>query len=292
MAKRPAFQFYPDSWLSSMDITLMTIAEEGAYHRLLCHAWEQEDCGIPDDDRQLAVLSKMGSAWKKSSEVIRRKFVSRDGRLYNERLLTERQKQAEWAEKSAVGGKKSATKRQAKGNHPSTTLAICLQPNGNSSSSSSSSIENPIVPFPQSEPPAWESKVGDAIERMLALHPDPCNLRDAVIEFREYLDKSAYPEAVMVSSEKNHAAWCEHWRQLRDDWHNAGRAGKRPWVPFLSQFFTDGYAAKLPPARASPGSASKQSTGTGYAFQPGPSKIQVAIEAEEARRRASEQQHQ
>jgi len=36
MAKRPAFQFYPDSWLSSMDITLMTIAEEGAYHRLLC----------------------------------------------------------------------------------------------------------------------------------------------------------------------------------------------------------------------------------------------------------------
>ena len=54
--KRPAFQFYPDAWLSSTDITLMTIAEEGAYHRLLCYAWQEEDCGLPDDDRQLAVM--------------------------------------------------------------------------------------------------------------------------------------------------------------------------------------------------------------------------------------------
>ncbi len=30
--KAPSFPFYPDAWLSSTDISLMTPAEEGAYH--------------------------------------------------------------------------------------------------------------------------------------------------------------------------------------------------------------------------------------------------------------------
>ena len=136
--KRPAFQFYPDAWLSSTDITLMTIAEEGAYHRLLCYAWQEEDCGLPDDDRQLAVLSKLGKAWPKSAETIRKKFIDRNGRLYNDRLLAERAKQDEWARKSSEGGRLSASRRAANRNHPSTTLEEWLQPKGNSPSSSPS----------------------------------------------------------------------------------------------------------------------------------------------------------
>ena len=40
MGKSPAFQFYPNDWLSSPRITMMSPAEEGAYIRLLCYDWQ------------------------------------------------------------------------------------------------------------------------------------------------------------------------------------------------------------------------------------------------------------
>ena len=59
-AKSPAFQVYPGEWLSSQDIMLMTPSQEGAYIRLLFIAWLSDDCGLPDDDEQLASLSRLG----------------------------------------------------------------------------------------------------------------------------------------------------------------------------------------------------------------------------------------
>ena len=115
MSKSPAFQFYPKEWLSSMDIMLMTPEQEGAYIRLLCICWESGDCSIPDDDRQLSMLSRLGEGWfKGSSTVVRNKFIShpdKPGFLTNERLLREAQKQADWARKCSAGGRKSAEKR-------------------------------------------------------------------------------------------------------------------------------------------------------------------------------------
>ncbi len=108
----PAFQFYPDSWLSSPDIMLMTSAEEGAYIRLLCYAWLSRDCGLPDDDSALAELSRLRDAWPKSARRLRAKFEARDGRLFNLRLLRERAKQKIWSEKSREGGRKSAANRR------------------------------------------------------------------------------------------------------------------------------------------------------------------------------------
>ena len=79
--KSPAFQFYPADWLSSTAISLMTPAEEGAYLRLLCHAWMDPMCSLPDDDAQLAILSRLGPHWKHASLKIRAKFEVVDGRL-------------------------------------------------------------------------------------------------------------------------------------------------------------------------------------------------------------------
>lgn len=137
--KPPAFMFYPDSWLSSTDIMLMSPSEEGAFLRLLCHAWMAPDCGLPIGDDELSALSRLGRSWGKSACKIRHKFEERDGRLFNTRLLEERRKQLEWSRKSAEGGR---TKGRAKVNHPSTTLqpplqngcglvGETLQPNGN-----------------------------------------------------------------------------------------------------------------------------------------------------------------
>ena len=113
--KSPAFQFYADSWLSSKDILLMTPSEEGAYIRLLAIEWLEPDCGLPDNDEELAVLSRLGQGWHgRSRERIRAKFRSEGGRLYNDRLLEEREKQAGWSAKSSHGGQKSAEARRAK----------------------------------------------------------------------------------------------------------------------------------------------------------------------------------
>ena len=147
--KSPAFQFYPDSWLSSTDICLMSPSEEGAYIRLLCHAWLQPDCGLPADDESLAQLSRLGRAWKSSRPRIICKFNEIDGRIFNHRLLVEREKQKEWAEKSANGGRKSASNRQANGNHPCGLVdgdsQPTEQPNANTPSPSS-------FPSPESQP--------------------------------------------------------------------------------------------------------------------------------------------
>lgn len=152
MNKAPAFQFYPSDWLSSPKITLMSPAEEGAYIRLLCYAWADPHCSIPDDDATLAVLSRLGEGWfNGGSTKLRACFSvspSFPGRLVNERLLQERQKQEAWREKSRAGGKKSGKTRRLKRewslNGGSTTveanITAPVEPNGNSSSSSSSSL--------------------------------------------------------------------------------------------------------------------------------------------------------
>ncbi|MFI5304317.1 MAG: DUF1376 domain-containing protein [Nitrospiria bacterium] len=146
----PAFQFYTNDWLSSLHITLMTPAQEGAYIRLLAHAWNSEDCGLPDDDQELSVLSRLGEEWfKGGSTVVKKCFILIDGRLFNERLLKERKKQEEWRTKSIEGGKKSAKVRWGHKKTPNKggykMVKECLQPNGNSSSSSSSSLKKEIL---------------------------------------------------------------------------------------------------------------------------------------------------
>jgi uncharacterized protein YdaU (DUF1376 family) len=151
MGKNPAFQFYPNDWLSSAHITLMTPAEEGAYIRLLAYAWSTEDCGLPDDDEELSRLSRLGEDWfKGGSTTVRRCFFKNGDRLYNKRLLEEQKKQILWREKSKQGGIKSGKIRnidklikEGSLNHPSSAP---VEPLGNISSSSSSSIKPPIVP--------------------------------------------------------------------------------------------------------------------------------------------------
>jgi len=150
MNKSPAFQFYANDWLSSTKIALMTPAQEGAYIRLLCYAWSDPDCSIPDDDNQLAVLSRMGEEWLKGgSTVVRACFNQHPtvaGKLVNLRLLAEREKQQLWREKSQAGGIKSGQARQEKALKARAKRAKggsrVVEPKGNSSSSSSSSIKD------------------------------------------------------------------------------------------------------------------------------------------------------
>jgi uncharacterized protein YdaU (DUF1376 family) len=93
MTRAPAFQLYVNDWLSSTKICTMTPSEEGAYIRLLCHAWNGADCSLPDDDAVLAVLSRLGEDWHKGAgSTLRQCFTPhprKPGALCNVRLLAE-----------------------------------------------------------------------------------------------------------------------------------------------------------------------------------------------------------
>jgi uncharacterized protein YdaU (DUF1376 family) len=147
MNRAPAFQFYPGDWLSSPKVALMTPAEEGGYIRLLCYAWADSDCTLPDDDTILANLSRLSEGWHNgSSTILRACFIphpKKPGRLFNERLLNERKKQDAWRKKSHEGGKRSAESRALKVQTGSRVVQPpfnrTAEPKANSSSASSSS---------------------------------------------------------------------------------------------------------------------------------------------------------
>ena len=147
MSKSPAFQFYVNDWLGSANVMLMTPSEEGAYIRLLAIAWGSDDCGLPNDDRELSILSRLGEGWLNgASTKIRKCFIENGNRLYNKRLLEERKKQEIWKEKSRQGGIKSGRIRKNSQLSPerwlNDPLSGPVEPKGNSSSSSSSSKNN------------------------------------------------------------------------------------------------------------------------------------------------------
>lgn len=105
--KSPAFQFYPDLWLTDPDILFMTPEQEGAYIRLLCYCWLDKDLSIPDNEEQLIVLSRLN---KGGLQMVKPKFnqhPSKVGFLTHSRLQKEREKQEKWREKSSIGGRKS-----------------------------------------------------------------------------------------------------------------------------------------------------------------------------------------
>lgn len=185
-ARPPAFQFYPADWLSSPNVMAMTPEQEGAYLRLLCCAWLAPDCGLPNDDSMLAVLSRLNGRWETEGLLVRNMFrvcTKNVLRLVNDRLLSERRKQREWKRKSAEGGRKSGEQRRCSRKGGSHLVEPNGQPNFNqrgnqkatlqSSSSSSSSkeipngISNPPLP-PELDSPefleAWQEWVRVRVE--------------------------------------------------------------------------------------------------------------------------------
>jgi uncharacterized protein YdaU (DUF1376 family) len=95
----PAFQFYPDDFLGSSKVAVMTPTEIGVYVLLLCMDWNGH--GISYNPKLLARYCRVTEpefveAW----EVVGQCFeTGEDGKLYNPRLIREREKQAAYSAK-------------------------------------------------------------------------------------------------------------------------------------------------------------------------------------------------
>lgn len=139
--RSPAFQFYPDKWLSSPRVALMTPSQEGAYIRLLCYDWDKD--GIPNDPDQLAKLSRVSVEEIRGVIECFTTHPSKTGYLTNERLQEERLKQSDWRKKSSEGGKKGSAIRWNKESYKlnkggNEVVNEWSQPKHDSSSTSSS----------------------------------------------------------------------------------------------------------------------------------------------------------
>jgi uncharacterized protein YdaU (DUF1376 family) len=155
-AKRlPYFPFYPNDWLASATVQVMTAAQRGAFIQLLAHAWNQPGCLLRDDDAHLSALSGLGDEWATTGRFVREQFESVDGGLRN---CKQWQVFSEWRKFSrgkSKAGKASAAQRQQKGNTQPTApqQPTNITPTeGQPSLSSSSSLSSSLSPSRKREP--------------------------------------------------------------------------------------------------------------------------------------------
>ncbi len=97
--KAPAFQFYPNEFIGDEEQALMSLAEAGAYIRLLCRCWTNGS--LPDSVPALALLcgatpQQMKKFWPAISKCFKQRT---DGRWIHSRLERERKKQAEFRQR-------------------------------------------------------------------------------------------------------------------------------------------------------------------------------------------------
>jgi uncharacterized protein YdaU (DUF1376 family) len=127
--KSPAFQFYPDLFLTDEDQVVMSLEEAGAYIRLMCYCWREQT--IPNDAERLArLVGTTPLRMKKLWPAIVKCFSPDDAapnRLRHRRLDSERAKQQAWREKSAEGGRKAQAGRKHPTKGGSTTPEPSLE---------------------------------------------------------------------------------------------------------------------------------------------------------------------
>ena len=119
--KSPSFPCYVNNLLGSGRVAAMSNAEFGAYWMLLCRAWNEDDCGLPDDDDVLAAWSRCGSDWPKMKAKIMKCFMIHEGRWYNARLTKCRTDQDTYREMCSQAGKIGNARRWGGHRPPITT---------------------------------------------------------------------------------------------------------------------------------------------------------------------------
>lgn len=95
--KYPYFSFYPIDYLNNIKVKQLTHEQRGIYFDILCHMWLMDDCMLPDDDQFISrLLHVRPSKWRKLKEILStgnsNVLMIHDGKIYNMRLLAEREK--------------------------------------------------------------------------------------------------------------------------------------------------------------------------------------------------------
>jgi len=120
--KAPAFQFYCRDWISSGSVTLMSMAAEATYLRLLCYQWLADDGLLPADHVALRAMTKCTPAeWRRVWPELEPHFpIVADGKRGNLRILEDRrQRDAFRDEQRAKAAKGNRSRWGAEDGSPS-----------------------------------------------------------------------------------------------------------------------------------------------------------------------------
>lgn len=165
MAQPPSFPFYPADWL--LGTLTFSLAEDGAYLRLVMHQWNAGS--VPGDD--LAAVARILRVTEREARpiwaTISAKFVRGDDGLWrNARVEKQRAEKVRYHEAQAEKGRRSAERRANHGtnhgtNHGSTAVDPRLQPEGQPEPNLSLALVS--VPTEQREPAPKVSRYGHAL---------------------------------------------------------------------------------------------------------------------------------
>jgi uncharacterized protein YdaU (DUF1376 family) len=156
MPNKPVyFSFYPSDFKASSTVCSMTPEQIGGYILLLCHAFDSDDCGLPDDDQQLALLSRLNDRWPQVGTRVKMAFKKRGSRLYNDRLLIEWNNCMSRIDKASEAGKNSAKVRREQRLTEANARSIQVQRSLRRSTNLASTTQYPIPNIDNSikEPP-------------------------------------------------------------------------------------------------------------------------------------------
>lgn len=115
MSKSPSFQWYPKDILGSARVQEMSLAEEGAYRRLLDYCWLNGS--IPADDKRCARLIGKGATPEIANAVLVMftPHPTEPGRMIHDRLEEEREKQRHNSEARRTAAEARWNKRGTSG---------------------------------------------------------------------------------------------------------------------------------------------------------------------------------
>ena len=208
--KAPAFQFYPKDWQSDERVKLMSHTERGIYIDLLCHCWLEGS--LPGDVTAIArIVHQSQARFSKSWDgPLGQCFYLRDdGRWSQKRLDIERQKQHDYRRRQSDKGRTSA---QARFNRGSTVVASRLQPEVNSSSSSSVfNLQKAKEPDARSKRPVFTGQRLTVFEWMLDDHMKILTTHTDSFDLHEWyfaLDARMLRED-LIQPKRDSGAWVE-----------------------------------------------------------------------------------
>lgn len=173
--KSPAFPFYAKDFYTDGHVAGMSLAECGAYIRLLCVCWWEGS--LPADLSRLArIVGVSPRVFRLVWPAIRVCFTEKDGRLTQRRLDEERQKQAENREQRRLAGRASAATR---GNIRSTGVQHPLNEKGNDTGNGRATtvqrkVNLPIpIPIPTSVSDLNQKDLARSLQRATQTDPRP-----------------------------------------------------------------------------------------------------------------------
>ena len=142
MAEFPALPIWTDALLG--DTQHLSAEQFGAYMLMLVVAWRAPDNALPDDDRQLAQITRLTPAkWKINAPILRAFWSVDNYRLRQKKLDIVKNSVTESVKQKSIAGRASALKRKETG-----STAVQREANGEATNQNQNQNQESKLPKP------------------------------------------------------------------------------------------------------------------------------------------------